>query len=62
MSKIQHPDNKAPESDELAERVLTATRRAVRAAVREHKLLGNPVAAWRNGKVVLIPPEEIEID
>jgi len=30
--------------------------------VREHKLLGNPVAAWRNGKVVLIPPEEIEID
>jgi hypothetical protein len=24
-----------------------------------HKRLGNPVAAWREGKVVIIPPEEI---
>ena len=24
-----------------------------------HKRLGNPVAAWRDGKVVIIPPEEI---
>jgi hypothetical protein len=24
-----------------------------------HKRLGNAVAAWRNGKVVIIPPEEI---
>lgn len=24
-----------------------------------HKRLGNPVAAWRDGKVVIIPPDEI---
>jgi hypothetical protein len=24
-----------------------------------HKRLGNPIAAWRDGKVVIIPPEEI---
>ena len=24
-----------------------------------HKRLGNPVAAWRDGKVVIIPPEDI---
>jgi hypothetical protein len=26
-----------------------------------HKRLGNPIATWRDGKVVIIPPEEIII-
>lgn len=26
-----------------------------------HKRLGNPVAAWRDGKVIIIPPEEITL-
>jgi hypothetical protein len=30
---------------------------AVREAVREHKLLGNPVAIWREGKVMLLHPD-----
>ncbi len=36
-------------------------RRAVRAAVLVHKRAGNPIAAWKDGKVVIIPPEEIQI-
>jgi hypothetical protein len=39
---------------------MSAARRAVRAALREHKLAGNPVAVWQDGKVVLVPPEKIE--
>ena len=35
---------------------------AVQDALWRHKQLGNPVAVWRDGKVVLIPPEEIEVD
>jgi hypothetical protein len=35
--------------------------RAARHELSIHKRLGNPVAAWRNGKVVIIPPEEINI-
>ena len=35
--------------------------RAVNDALRMHKRLGNPIAIWRNGKVVMIPPEEIII-
>jgi hypothetical protein len=35
--------------------------RAARHELSIHKRLGNPVAAWRNGKVVIIPPEEIII-
>jgi hypothetical protein len=38
-----------------------AARRAVREAVRRHKLLGNPVAIWRGGQVVWVQPAEIEI-
>ena len=34
-------------------------RKAVREALLKHKQANNPVAIWRDGKVVLIPPEEI---
>jgi hypothetical protein len=39
-----------------------ACRRAVREALRKHKLLGNPVAVSRDGKVVLLQPDEIVLD
>lgn len=35
--------------------------RAVNDALRMHKRLGNPIAAWKDGRVVIIPPEEIVI-
>jgi hypothetical protein len=34
---------------------------AVREALKMHKCMGNPIAIWRDGKVVIVPPEEIEI-
>jgi hypothetical protein len=39
-----------------------ALRRAVRHALLEHKRAGNPIAVWKDGQVVLIPPEEIEVE
>ncbi len=35
--------------------------RAVNHALLMHKRIGNPVAAWKDGRVVIIPPEEIVI-
>lgn len=35
--------------------------RAVHHALQRHKRLGNPIAAWKDGKVVIIQPEEIVI-
>jgi hypothetical protein len=32
---------------------------AIALAIEEHRRLGNPIAVWRDGKVVWIPPEEI---
>ncbi|MFB2894532.1 hypothetical protein ACE1CI_16605 [Aerosakkonemataceae cyanobacterium BLCC-F50] len=46
-------------SDE--EKVTQALAKAVKEALRKHKQTGNPVAAWRDGKVVWIPPEEINL-
>jgi len=38
-----------------------ALQRAVRHALLMHKRIGNPIAIWRDGRVVIIPPEEIDI-
>jgi hypothetical protein len=38
-----------------------ALRAAVTEAVIHHKRLGNPIVVWRDGKVVWIPADEIEI-
>ncbi|HUG91570.1 MAG TPA: hypothetical protein VML55_12080 [Planctomycetaceae bacterium] len=36
--------------------------RAVRQALREHKLLGHSIVVWKDGKVVHLSPEEIPVD
>jgi hypothetical protein len=43
-------------------RILAAMRRAVREALLEHKRLGNPIAVWREGRVVWLQPDEIPGD
>jgi len=35
--------------------------KAVQNTLRVHKLLGYPVAVWRDGQAVWVPPEEIEL-
>ena len=51
----KHAAADAPPAQQIA-----AAQQAVRAALREHKLAGNPIAVWHEGKVVLVPPEQIE--
>jgi hypothetical protein len=38
-----------------------ALKEAVAEAIAEHKRRGHPIAVWRDGKVVLIPPDEITV-
>jgi hypothetical protein len=38
-----------------------AMRAGVQQALRVHKLLGVPIAEDRGGKVVVVPPEEIQL-
>ena len=38
-----------------------ALRQGVRDALRIHKLLGNPVATWRDNRVCWVQPEDIPL-
>ena len=46
------------EQAQAIERILQA---AVRETLSMHKRLGNPIAIWKDGKVVIVPAEEIVI-
>ena len=48
-------------STPLAYRALEALKEAVAEAIAEHKRKGTPIAIWRNGKVVRISAEQIEV-
>ncbi|MCI0488105.1 MAG: hypothetical protein L0229_16070 [Blastocatellia bacterium] len=37
-------------------------RRAVQKALLEHKRAGNPIATWKDGKVVILQPDEIPVE
>jgi len=39
-----------------------AINRGVREALLRHKQAGNPIADWRDGQVVWIAPEDIEVE
>jgi hypothetical protein len=43
------------------EGITRALTKAVRQALLQHKRAGNPVATWKEGKVVWIEADEIEI-
>jgi hypothetical protein len=45
----------------LAYRAEEALRKAVAEAITEHRRNGVPIAIWRDGKVVRIPADQIEI-
>ena len=42
--------------------ILREMRKAVQRAVWEHKQLGYPIYALKDGKMQWIPPEEIEVE
>ena len=52
------PDLFVKYSDEINK----AYERAVREALLKHKQAGNPVAIERDGKLVILQPDEIEIE
>lgn len=48
-----------PDIDVEEEAIDRAVTLAVREALLDHKRAGNPVAIWEDGKVKIVPPEEI---
>lgn len=48
--------------NDLNEKIEFGVRRGVARALAEHKKAGRSIVIWRDGKVVQIPPEDIEVD
>lgn len=40
-------------------RALRAFRQAVAEVIEDHRRTGRPVPLWRDGKVVMVPPDEL---
>lgn len=57
--KGQTINKKSLQNIPLDIRAEMALKEAVADAIAEHKRQGYPIAVWRDGKAVLIPPEEI---
>lgn len=38
---------------------ITAAREAVARAIERHRRLGESIVIWRDGQIVIVPPEEI---
>ena len=53
-------ESKPPLSD-FGKDIEKVLQRAVNHALLMHKRLGNPIATWKDGEVVIVPPEEIVI-
>jgi hypothetical protein len=60
---MMRPERRISKELVLEARTIEAVlQRAVRDALRAHKLAGNTVASWEDGRVVLIPAEDIPVE
>jgi hypothetical protein len=59
MGAVKKPRNLAKLS--FVEKVEAALKSAVAKVIEENKRLGLPLIIWRDGKVVHVPPEELEV-
>jgi hypothetical protein len=57
MPKPPHPEQPWTVQD-----IEDAINRAVRAALKRHKERGESVVMWIDGKIVTVPPEDIDVD
>ncbi len=51
-------DRREPDYEELEK----LFQKAVRRELRIHKALGNPIVTMRGGKIVTVPPDQIQVD
>jgi hypothetical protein len=52
-------EGEIPAARATGKQIEAAMNRSIRQALRRHKLLGESIAVSRDGKVVILPPEEI---
>jgi len=56
-----HYRDKIEETFADHEKITEALATGVKEALKKHKQAGNPVVVWRDGKMVWLKPEEIQV-
>jgi hypothetical protein len=54
--------DKISEIFEDKEKITKALSKAVKEALLQHKRAGNPVASWKDGKIIWIQPDDIPVE
>lgn len=57
--------NKKKNIDEIfsnGKEIDEALQKSVKEALLQHKMAGNPVASWKDGKIAWIQPKDIPVD
>ncbi len=52
-------DKRKPRLAKKFREIVKKVNQAVRAAIMDHKRAGNPIAVWRDGRPVIVPPSLI---
>ncbi len=50
------------EQRKIQERITRGVQTAVARALERHKMLGESIAIWKNGRVVVLPPDRIPLN
>lgn len=58
---MENNEIKTPISMPLAYKAEEAIKKAVAAIIEDRRLSGDPIVIWRDGKVVKIPVDQIEV-
>jgi len=58
--KKEELDKKLPDKA-MAFRAEEALKKAVASTIADHKRTGDPIVIWRDGKVVKVPADQIEV-
>ena len=61
MKNLEHPNTAPDDFSDLTLRIQRAMRQCGRDVLIRHKREGFPIVSWKDGKVLLIAPEEIVI-
>ena len=55
---MNNPQDKPDKTEDIHDKIDRGVRQAIYLALKRHALLGEEVAIWRDGKVVILPASE----
>ncbi len=55
---MNNPQDKPNKSEDIHDKIDRGVRQAIYKAIKRHALLGEEIAVWRDGKVLILPASQ----